>query len=400
MAQRRLSAMENPPSASSSEDESEEINDKEVDPEQNPNVESQEDEDEEEESDDEEEEEESDEEKQKKKPSEPDSSSDSEESDPEAHSAGTQPSPSASDFTIKPIASKPMLDSTKPKKPPSKPATPPSKLSKRLAEIDPNNGKDSQKKKMKVSNGDEKDGAVEEKKFTINRLWNEDDEIAVLKGMIEFQSKKGSEPHADMGAFHEFIKKSLRADVSKNQLVDKVRRLKKKYQINAEKGEDPVFSKPHELKTFELSKKIWGGGGASNAVDDNAPKNEAKKSRKRIKVNNSAPSPKEVRKELVLREASKVEAKDPVPDQKEFWATFPCLKESLELKEYSTFSMPELGKNLLKDGMSTIGSAKAMELEEKWKIFRQEEVALYLKRTELIQEQTKLILDAMKSAKP
>ncbi|GMP66962.1 hypothetical protein CsSME_00027105 [Camellia sinensis var. sinensis] len=282
-----------------------------------------------------------------------------------------------------------MLDSTKPKKPPSKPATPPSKLSKRLAEIDPNNGKDSQKKKVKVSNGDEKDGAVEEKKFTINRLWNEDDEIT-----------KGSEPHADMGAFHEFIKKSLRADVSKNQLVDKVRRLKKKYQINAEKGEDPTFSKPHELKTFELSKKIWGNGGASNAVDDNAPKNEAKKSRKRIKVNNSAPSPKEVRKELVLPEASRVEAKDPVPDQKEFWVTFPCLKESLELKEYSTFSMPELGKNLLKDGMSTIGSAKAMELEEKWKIFRQEEVALYLKRTELIQEQTKLILDAMKSAKP
>ncbi|KAM1094809.1 hypothetical protein ACFX15_009395 [Malus domestica] len=38
---------------------------------------------------------------------------------------------------------------------------------------------------------------------------------------------------------------------------DKIRRLKKKYQAG-EDGEDPVFSKPYELKCFELCKKTWG----------------------------------------------------------------------------------------------------------------------------------------------
>ncbi|XP_028093948.1 STOREKEEPER protein-like [Camellia sinensis] len=153
-----------------------------------------------------------------------------------------------------------------------------------------------------------------------------------------------------MGAFHEFIKKLLRADVLKNQLMHKVKRLKK-YQINAEKGKDPIFTKPHELKTFELSKKIWGGG--ANNVDDSARKSDTTKSRKHVK--------------LVLQETSKVEVNDPIVDQKDFWSMFPCLKESLELKDYSNLSMPELGKNSMKDSMSMIRTAKAMELEEKWK---------------------------------
>ncbi|GFS39727.1 multidrug resistance-associated protein 2 [Actinidia rufa] len=83
-------------------------------------------------------------------------------------------------------------------------------------------GKESQRKKVKVSNGD-----AEEKKNPIQRLWNEDDEIVIIKGMIDYQSKKGAYPNTDMGAFHEFIKKSLHDDVSRNQLMDKFRRLKK-----------------------------------------------------------------------------------------------------------------------------------------------------------------------------
>ncbi|XAR55418.1 hypothetical protein NMG60_11035485 [Bertholletia excelsa] len=409
MAPKRASPLEDPPSASSSEEESEEINDGKEGQKHEQNIQNVEsEEEEEEESEDEEEEEEEDQRENKKhsvqRPTQPAAPqkpklSDSEGSDSETQSDEVRPSPTASDFTIKPH-SKP--DPTKAKKPSSKPATPGPK--KRPAEGE-QKGKESQKKKSKVSNGDEEEGAVEEKKSAITRLWSEDDEIAVLKGLIEYQSKKGADPHADMGAFHDFIKKSLHVDVTKSQLVDKIRRLKKKYQNNVEKGEkgeDPVFSKPHEHKSFELSKKIWGRG-AGNAVENNSnaktKSNNISKAKKSVEANNSTHLPKEGRPELSLGEGSKAEGKDLKVEQEDFWSIHPRLFQSLELEKFPYLSMPEVGKNFIKESMILIGSRKTKELEEKWKDLCMDEIALYLKRVELIQEQAKLVLDAMKASK-
>ncbi|KAL6137339.1 hypothetical protein ACLB2K_062631 [Fragaria x ananassa] len=87
-------------------------------------------------------------------------------------------SPTASYFTVKPIVSKPMNDSpAKPTKKTAAAAAP----AKRAAESDPN-PKDSKKKK-KGSSG-----------------------------------KNGTDPSSNMGAFHEFLRRSLKADVNKNQL--------------------------------------------------------------------------------------------------------------------------------------------------------------------------------------
>ncbi|GMN75493.1 hypothetical protein TIFTF001_056615, partial [Ficus carica] len=93
-------------------------------------------------------------------------------------------------------------------------------------------------------------------------MWSEEDEIALLKGMSHYKAKKGTYPNADMGAFHDFIKEKLNPDITKYKLSEKIRRLKKKYLNNAsnieEDDEDPIFSKLHELRSFQLSKKIWG----------------------------------------------------------------------------------------------------------------------------------------------
>ncbi|KAI8020777.1 putative transcription factor [Camellia lanceoleosa] len=83
-----------------------------------------------------------------------------------------------------------------------------------------------------------------------------------------------------MNVFYDFIKKSLHIDVSKTQLFEKVRRLKKKYENNASKskmGEDRIFSKAHEQKTYELSKNIWFGGANSVGVDSTKVNGKAKK---------------------------------------------------------------------------------------------------------------------------
>ncbi|KAG5524744.1 hypothetical protein RHGRI_031426 [Rhododendron griersonianum] len=228
----------------------------------------------------------------------------------------------ASGFVIEPLASEP-VDVVPPQ--PEKPTSCKRRL---MPEFEKNADESREKKKAKV---------VEEKKSgvgAINRLWSEEDEVLILKGLMDFQSKKGSDPYQDMGEFHELIKQSLSVDASRNQFLDKIRRLKRKYSCNnVGKGEKAVFSRPHEHKCFELSNKIWGDGGRKEdtGVDGNG-KNVSTRARKT----------QENRKEVALGE-------------------------------------------------------KAMELEKKWQILRADEASLHLRREELIEEQKKLMLDAIKA---
>ncbi|MBA0579987.1 hypothetical protein Gorai_022226, partial [Gossypium raimondii] len=87
------------------------------------------------------------------------------------------------------------------------------------------------------------------KKQLFQRLFSEDDEIALLKGMLDYSAKKGADPCADMNAFYNFVKKSIHTD-----------------------GEDRTFSKAHEQNAFELSKLIWGKEGISGKVESSAAK--------------------------------------------------------------------------------------------------------------------------------
>ncbi|RDX93853.1 putative transcription factor, partial [Mucuna pruriens] len=93
------------------------------------------------------------------------------------------------------------------------------------------------------------------------RVWSEEDEHAILKGMAEFISKTGQEPYRYAEAFHNFVKKSLHAEASIMQLKEKIRRMKKKFETNSRRGKigkDPRFSKPLDQIAYELGKKVWG----------------------------------------------------------------------------------------------------------------------------------------------
>ncbi|XP_050254540.1 probable transcription factor At1g11510 [Quercus robur] len=101
--------------------------------------------------------------------------------------------------------------------------------------------------------------------------------------MLDYTALRGADLAADAAAFFKFVKKSLHVEVTKAQLVDKMKRLRKKYNNNAgrgKKGKDLTFSKPHEQKTYELSKKIWGSveatTGTEKAKDINNGKAKAK----------------------------------------------------------------------------------------------------------------------------
>ena len=87
------------------------------------------------------------------------------------------------------------------------------------------------------------------------RLLSEDDEIVVLQGLIE---KNGN-----LIELCDFLKKSIKANISMKHLGNMVSSLKRKFQENEMKighGDDEslAFSKPNDKKMFELSKMIWG----------------------------------------------------------------------------------------------------------------------------------------------
>ncbi|KAF3790743.1 Mediator-associated protein 1 [Nymphaea thermarum] len=91
------------------------------------------------------------------------------------------------------------------------------------------------------------------------RVWEEEDEIKLLKSLHKYTRKKTGALN-DMNAFFESSRKNLGKFI-KRQVQEKVRRLKKKYQSNAtverRKG-NIAFKTHHEQVIFLISKDIWG----------------------------------------------------------------------------------------------------------------------------------------------
>ncbi|KAJ9136285.1 hypothetical protein P3X46_033377 [Hevea brasiliensis] len=307
----------------------------------------------------------------------------------------------AGDASVKPIASKLMeetpLKTTKPRSKPSASTQVAGKSTaavKRGSETD-GDPKDSKRAKKKNS---ESDGAVEKpedmKKQLFQRLWSEDDEIAVLKGIIDFSEKKGVDPAKDMSSFYDFIKKSLHFDVSLNQLKDKVSRLKKKFENHVSKGkmgEDKTFSKAHDQKSFDLSKKIWGSeatirGGVDLVVKSNG---KAKKSGSNNQRGKSVTAMKAELDADVEKETEKVDKMEVEMD------SHSVLKHIVRFdKSVSVAGMEEY---VVKRGLDMLEGAKKAEMEEKWRKLHVGELELFLKRNELIREQAKLMLASYKT---
>ncbi|XP_051115824.1 probable transcription factor At3g04930 [Andrographis paniculata] len=112
----------------------------------------------------------------------------------------------------------------------------------------------------------------DESRKLFQRLWTDEDEIELLKGFLEYTTQRGgphsssSHHHHDTTAFYDQIKSKFQLDFNKNQLVEKLRRLKKKYRNVINKfgaGKDYAFKSPHEQTTFEISAKIWGNAGVN-----------------------------------------------------------------------------------------------------------------------------------------
>ncbi|KAJ8752358.1 hypothetical protein K2173_003994 [Erythroxylum novogranatense] len=284
----------------------------------------------------------------------------------------------------KPVASKPME-----KAPPPKATKPRSETlksavgEKRVSEADRTPTEDSKRAKVKDSEAGGKK-SEDAKKQLFQRVWSEDDEIAVLKGIIEFNETKGIDPAKDMNLFYDFIKKSLHFDVTLAQLKDKVWRLKKKFGhhvVKGKKGEDKIFAKPHDQKAFKLWKQIWGSeksGGVGVQSSDAKPNGKAKQGRKSLA---------ELKAELGLNSGKEEEKTEKA--EVDVGRTASMLKKIVDFGRIADYVMTK--------GLDLPDEPKKAEMEEKWKKLHVEEVELFLKKTELIIEQTKLMLEAYKA---
>ncbi|GMJ05379.1 hypothetical protein like AT1G61730 [Hibiscus trionum] len=297
---------------------------------------------------------------------------------------------------VKPIASKPMEDMNAKKIRSNKPVASPIRASssKRPGEVEQDAKEAKRPKKKAGEEGTIMTPAVEEvkktgedaKKQLFQRLFSEDDEIALLRGMLDYSAKKGADPCADMNAFYDFVKKSIHTDVTKAQLMDKIRRLKKKFENNAGKGkqgEDRTFSKAHEQNAFELSKKIWGKEGISGKVESSAAKSNGK-----AKAINKPVAA--LKAEVHSSPDKKVDVVVPMEVDKVSKSSGTSLFDK-------RFGVASLEEEVLKNRSDIVDSEKKAALDARWRKFQMAELELFIERSELVKEQAKMLLESYKS---
>ncbi|CAF2133948.1 unnamed protein product [Brassica rapa] len=203
------------------------------------------------------------------------------------------------------------------------------------------------------------------KKPAFQRLWTEEDEIAVLQGMIDFKNDTGNSPYDDTNAYYDYIKKSISFEVSKNQFMDKLRSLKKKYMGK----EKPSFTKPHDHKSYRLCNYIWGpdGMGLDTAVKSNGV---SKKKTKKLADDDG--------KRVLVR-----------ADEKSDW-----FENSFLVRGIAAFGVDE---HYVKQRWSLVPVETKKRVEEKVKMLRAKEIEFLLQKAKILHEVTSMIAEASKN---
>ncbi|KAM0059011.1 putative transcription factor GeBP family [Helianthus debilis subsp. tardiflorus] len=226
-------------------------------------------------------------------------------------------SPTASDFAIKPSKKIESFDVFE---------TTPTSKRRRLTNNNNN------KKKIKVLNGD----VDEEKKAVVKRVWTVEDELMLLQGFIDYQSKIGCSPLSDMDGFYQFTMSSLPGYATKSQLYELV------------------------------GTNVGGNGGGSTA------KGKVRVTKVKPKVE---PKVVVIEKEVDDEQAVKVE---------DFETLYPFWNAGLTSEVSTALKFPDGVVKLVKENLSLIGEAKAKEMNEKWEAIFENEAMLRKRRIALL----------------
>ncbi|XP_038891198.1 probable transcription factor At3g04930 [Benincasa hispida] len=255
-------------------------------------------------------------------------------------------------------------------------------------------------------------------------VWTNEDEIKLLRGFLEYTLENRISGHRlqqqDAAAFYRKIKPKIQLCCDKNQLIDKLRRLKRKYNITSSKidcGEKPAFKSVHERLTFDISRKIWGRNSGKkqtsaedsildevladinpnftetkvkteNVEDEYEERDDLHQSIKRRRTaflsgeaSNSNEIP--VRPNSILNDIGKI---------------------SGLVEEVAKGCLTPFFKELMSNGWPPVGLARRItnlsggeEAEERWRKQHAMEMEVYLKRLELVREEIRIALKELRS---
>ncbi|EES02686.1 hypothetical protein BDA96_03G117300 [Sorghum bicolor] len=126
--------------------------------------------------------------------------------------------------------------------------------------------------------------SADDSRRLFQRLWTDEEELLILRGFLDFTARRGTtfaSHQYDTGPFYEEIRRRLSFDFTKSQLIEKLRRLKKKYRVCAARvaaqGAAFAFRSAHEGAIYDVARHIWrpafrrgegGGGSAADASDE------------------------------------------------------------------------------------------------------------------------------------
>ncbi|CAL5084275.1 unnamed protein product [Urochloa decumbens] len=291
-----------------------------------------------------------------------------------------------------------------------------------------------------------------ERRPLFQRLWTEEDEIVILRGFAEFTAARGTafaSHQYDTDPFYEDMRRRLQLDFSKSQLVEKLRRLKRKYRNCVsrlrESGATFSFRSPHEQAIFEIARNIWrptnkhGRDPSADSDDEDAPSNtspngEVKspsgRQRRRRRSTDFAAATGTAPATITVQPPQPVQLPVSMPVKME--DSHPALPQTpmpvtVTMDGSETLRLPVMSPQsgvsdaekscltpLLKEMISAVinvgsnhFSTKLPELPlglpmegEKWRKQRILELEVYLKRIELLQDQAKATLEELKSSTP
>ncbi|XP_076904904.1 putative transcription factor At5g28040 [Bidens hawaiensis] len=258
-----------------------------------------------------------------------------------------------------------------------------------------------------------KPAAVDDSRRLFQRLWTDEDEIELLNGLLDYIVQRGHHHH-DTTAFYDQVKGKLQLEFNKNQFVEKIRRLKKKYRNVLSKissGKGYVFKSPHDQSTFDLSCKIWNQTLATIPVGiDDEELNNINPTPKPKPNGNEIDDPnyseKKVRRSKKRSRSDTVKIEENCSQQqKEDAVDANAVEEALKR------SLLPLFKELVKCSSNgpTYGNASGLGLglmdmngvgdmsDEKWRKQRVLELEVYSKRIELMQDEVKSKLEELRA---
>ncbi|KAI4350039.1 hypothetical protein L6164_010566 [Bauhinia variegata] len=302
---------------------------------------------------------------------------------------------------------------------------------------------DSSDPKRQLTEQSEEKKPLDDSRRLFQRLWTDEDEIELLQGFLDYTTQRGSSHHNDTALFYDQIKSKLQLDFNKNQLVEKLRRLKKKYRNVLSKissGKEFSFKSPHDQATFEISRKIWsnmgqiGGAAEDNALEDdeiNPSFNHSIVKNEVIMGNSADKKTPSSRKRSRSRSGMRNDEKN---DGLAFNKDFNCISNSNTNNNYNNNhsvieetmrSLSPLLKELMTSAMGgpfpfgargfgglalnpmplsfggpsmlNFAIASGEVLDDKWRKQQILELEVYSKRLELVQDQIKAALEELRS---